>query len=156
MLFVLFGVFVWFFSWFCSFLSTRYFNWCGLVRFFPRWLPHRCGLLLFLVVLGCGRKEGCCGGGWVVVLIGCSVSVCRRAPEIHKLPTLFLVVGVMVVLLFVVAVLLRLKWVLGSVPLCIAQLTMHVWAGAMFTIDARLIHSLLISRADLLSLRCSF
>jgi len=65
------------------------------------------------------RGVGCCG-------VGCSVSVCRRTPEIHGLPTLFLVVGVVVVLTFVVAVLLRLRWVLGSVPLCIAQLTMHV------------------------------
>lgn len=42
------------------------------------------------------REVGCCG-------VGCSVSVCRRTPEIHGLPTLFLVVGVMVVLTFVVA-----------------------------------------------------
>jgi uncharacterized ion transporter superfamily protein YfcC len=69
-LFVLFGVCVWFFSWFCSFLSTCYFNWCGLVWFFPRQCPLRGGSLLFLVVLGCGRKEGCCGGGWVVVVLG--------------------------------------------------------------------------------------
>jgi hypothetical protein len=78
-LFVLFGVCVWFFSWFCSFLSTCYFNWCGLVWFFPRQCPLRGGLLLFLVVLGCGRKDVVEGGGllWCWVFGICLSSYSR-------------------------------------------------------------------------------
>jgi hypothetical protein len=70
---------------------------------------------------------------------------------------LVLKAGVMVVLLFVAAVLLRLKWVLGSVPLCIAQMiNTYFGLGAMFTVDARLIHFTYFADAGLLSLRCSF